>query len=141
MLLQSTNPMSLDAVKVLFDDWRANRGKLGPFPEDYWRCAVALLQHHDATTICSTLRISNTQLKMNIERFSAATQKASGNDDFIAVTIPASAISPQPAAEIKSVSQASSLSIELMRPDGISLKIQSLPYQDVQSLLTFFIGR
>ena len=138
----STQTLSLSDVKKQFDDWRNQRGKMGSFPDELWRAAVKLLECYKVSEIIRELRITKHQLEDRKNRY-----QTMGEDghSFVALQV-TNNVKEERVTEVKSVEQSVSvpidsfLNIELHRPNGTKLIIGGLPREEMQTLITAFMG-
>jgi hypothetical protein len=138
--MTTTPPIpTIKEVKQRFDDWRSQRGKMGPFPDALWRDAVQLLDNYNANDIMHELRITTTQLEERKKRYTKQS-----HPEFVDLEV-TNNIPEQRIVETKVLTKSPKLEtnsqIELRRPDGTTLTIQSLAHDDVQALVTTFIGQ
>jgi hypothetical protein len=142
----SNQSLTIESVKKQFNDWRAQRGKMGSFPDDLWVNAVSLLDEYGATRVIRDLGITRKQLNDRVMRHSKIGDTT--NTDFVELKI-TNNIQEQRVVEAKSVMHSttssvatndSSSSIELKKPDGTTLTIHDLCRADVQTLVTTFMA-
>ncbi len=135
-----TQPLTLSEVKQKFDDWRSNRGKLGPFPEEHWRAAVGLLDHYKTAKILRELHITSQQLEDRKMRYQPTQTETR---PFVSVELNPPNIKNNDLDGVAPAQPSSSAvatsSIELRRPDGTTLTIHELPRIEVQALVTTFM--
>lgn len=116
--------LTLDLVKQNFTEWRSNGGRNHRVPDYLWEQAIALKDNYKKSTILSTLGISTAQYRARLKQHEE--HKTSIAAQFIDVTPPSTAIS--------------SHNIELMRPDGITLRLKNVDPQSLATLLQSFFG-
>lgn len=142
----NNRPLTIEQVKQQFNDWRAQRGKLGSFPDELWENAVGLLDEYGSTRVIRALGITRKQLNDRVVRHSKIGNTT--NADFVELEI-TNNIQEQRVVEAKSVMHSatssvstndSSSSIELKKPDGTTLTIHDLCRADVQNLVTTFMA-
>ena len=135
-----SHSLSLDDVKQQFNDWRSQRGKIGSFPEELWRAAVALLQHYNASDIIRELRITKQQLDDRKNRY----QDIQLSDNAFVDLEVTNNIQENRVVKAKltqqSIPEPFSSGIELRKPDGTTLIINELPRQELHALVTTFMG-
>lgn len=143
--MNASNPtLTIEAVKKQFNDWRAQRGKMGSFPDELWQNAVSLLDHYGTTKVIRDLGITRSQLNDRVARHSKIGD--ADNAQFVELEI-TNNIQEQRVVEAKSITHSttkssieSKSSIELRKPDGTTLVIHDLLRSDVQALVTTFMG-
>jgi hypothetical protein len=63
----TTDDLTIENVKLQFDQWRASRShKLEPIPQPLWLAAAALCRTHRITHVCRHLRLSFADLKKHL---------------------------------------------------------------------------
>lgn len=72
-----SNP-SIVEVQARFDEWRRNRRKREPIPEELWTVAVELARIYGISKVSSSLRVNYLSLKKRLED---ALLPAKQNDD------------------------------------------------------------
>ena len=141
----SNQSLTIEEVKKQCNDWRAQRGKMGSFPDELWVKAVSLLDHYGSTRVIRDLGITRNQLNDRVVRHSKIGDD--GNANFVELEI-TNNIQEQRVIQTNSVAHSAALqstaeansSIELKKPDGTILTIHNLCRSDVQSLVTTFIA-
>lgn len=135
----SAQPLTLDAVKQQFDDWRSQRGTVGSFPEELWRSAIDLLDHYSVKEITRELKITKAQLEDRKQRYQPA---PISNKSFVDLEVTNNTAGHR-IDEVKVTPQLPPLrttsSIELRKPDGITLTIHELHQTEIQALITTFM--
>ena len=141
----NNQPLTIEQVKQQFNDWRAQRGKLGSFPDELWINAVSLLDHYGATKIIRDLGVTRKQLNDRTMRHSKVGDASNANFVELEIT---NNIQEQRVVEAKSVTHTKTStptikpgsSIELRKPDGTTLTIHDLCRTDVQTLVATFMA-
>jgi len=132
-LKQPTKP-TLEEVASHFEDWRGHKkNKRGRIPEQLWSEAIGLLGEHRISQVAKNLRLSATDLKKHQAAFLAGAKVSGANRA-------ASFVEVKPAV----VGQASSLAVqpvrvELERPDGLRLRIESGTSDDLLRVVERFM--
>jgi hypothetical protein len=129
----------LDIVKQQFDDWRSQRGTVGSFPEKLWRAAIDLLAHYSAKEITRELKITKAQLEDRKQRYQLT---PISNNPFVDLEVTNDTVSHR-IDDVKVTPQLPpripTSSIELRKPDGITLTIHELQQAEIQALITTFM--
>jgi hypothetical protein len=121
--------LSLNDVKAHFEHWRTTRIKIRErIPQYLWEEVKTILDRYPLADITKTLRINNYQIKDNL--------KINTKINFAEVRINSSNSSQ---CLPLSFSGKDTCSIELHRPNGVSLKITALPLASIQKIISQFM--
>ncbi len=124
----------LEEVAEHFAQWRSNKKKGERIPEPLWCEAIGLLCDYSITRVVRTLRLSATDLKKRQRELSdnKSLQETGSAMGFVEVD------SPLIGQALRSV--ASPVVIELHRPDGLRLRVESASCADMLALAARFMG-
>ena len=128
------SPLTLEEVTEHFARWRRSKKRGDRIPEKLWDEAIGLLGTYGVSQVTRTLRLSGTDL--NKRRGIVGTGKRrrgpGGKTAFIEVTptLVDRALGPE----------ATAVWMELERPDGQRLRIQSMQGADMLALVECFMG-
>jgi hypothetical protein len=126
----SSDPITLEAVKFQFDQWRKTRSKRCKVPECLWNDVKQLSKQYSYSQISSQLRISYQQLHAHLTQDLPNTQ-VSSQPPFISAHIPSTQSLPHlPEWPLPSPS-----TIEIQGLDGLSFKAIGLNHQDLVALV------
>lgn len=131
----STTTPSLELVKSQFDKWRASPERGWKVPDYLWDQVMLLLDHYKITKILSTLSLNFGTFKTQHRRYLGnkspknppTKQDFSATSTFLNIPLPGN-ISENAA------------SIELMRPDGLTLRFKKIDHPTLSALLKSFLG-
>lgn len=123
----------LEHVKQAFNDWRQIRPKQSKIPTELWALVKPLINEYPISMICRTLKVSSTQIKNNV------TKKNIINEDAIFVEAIKPAYNQKQTNKIPTNFE-QTCDIELQRPCGSILKINSLPVSVASNLIPSFLG-
>jgi uncharacterized protein YfaS (alpha-2-macroglobulin family) len=59
--------LTLEEVQLLFDQWRRERKRRTPIPQDLWNAAVSCAERYSLCTISSSLRLNGVRMYMEHE--------------------------------------------------------------------------
>ena len=118
---------SLDKVKQAFDEWRQQRPKRCPIPVYLWNMVKPLLDEYPKHMISRVLGLNSTQIKNNVL-----------NPKITFVEAVRTKVENSAADDTKVIE--SCCDVELKRPCGSVLKINSLPISVINSLIPSFVG-
>jgi hypothetical protein len=125
------NPLTLDEVKSHFDRWRATRTKKRErIPISLWEEVRMLIGHYSLSDITNTLSINTGQIKDNI--------KPESKIDFVEVKTDPLTVHPERFTE-SFLDHKQTCSIELLRANGVILKINLLPIDSLQTIISQFM--
>lgn len=131
----SAKTPSLEFVKSQFDKWRASPERSWKVPDYLWDQVMPLLDHYKITKILSTLTLNagtfkaqhirylenkNPKITMNKQDFPATST-------FLNIPLPANL-------------SENAASIELTRPDGLTLRFKKIDHSTLSTLLKSFLG-
>ena len=120
----------LESVKRAFEHWRKTRKKQGKVPDYLWKQVRALTGSYSLTKICTTLKVSHHQIKENIS-----------NDDTAIDFVEVDSVTPVPDKYLaRDDGQNRFCSVELFRPSGEKLKMDSVPTGHIIHIITAFMG-
>jgi len=134
MKLQQPTKPALEEVAGHFEEWRRHKkNRRERIPERLWSEAIGLLGEHPISQVAKNLRLSGTDLKKH-QTADCAVGKESREP------IPASFVEVEAAV----LGQASSLAVlparlELERPDGLRLRIESGNSDDLLRVVERFM--
>jgi hypothetical protein len=132
-MTSSTSSDKLSEARKAFDQWRNNRQKREPIPDELWTMAVQLLEHYPVTLVKRELRLNLTQLRKQqraILKQKPAQQLSREQPSFIQLN----QLLPQ-------LKDPSDFQLHIHREDGASLTV-SLPSSQsdlLRHLVTTFI--
>jgi hypothetical protein len=122
----------LEEVAEHFEDWRRGKRKGERIPERLWLEAIALTEHHAPSSVARRLRLSGRDL--NRRRATIGSGRARGEASATFVEL-APAVVAQPPSP-----QCLSASLELIRPDGLRLRIAPGTGIDAGSVIERFMA-
>jgi hypothetical protein len=125
----SYEPISLEAVKAKFHQWRTSRSKRSKVPECLWDDVRQLSKLYNYSQLSSQLRISYQQLHAHLEEDLQPNNISSAESDFI------NAHMPLPQWPLPS----SSGILEIQGKDGLNLKATGLNHHDLLALVQTFL--
>lgn len=128
---------SLKEVNEQFEAFRATRKRMTKFPDQLWHQAVNLLKYYSVSEVARTLRISNHQIKTQINKFNAINTKE--EVQFIALNDNAIPRDDPIAVDFK-CDDYFKAKVEITRPDGAQLVISQLSESTLSKLLDHFVG-
>ena len=120
----------LEFVKSAFEHWRKTRKKQGKVPDYLWKQVRALTGSYSLTKICTTLKVSHHQIKENISNDHTTI-------DFVEVDSVTPVADKFPSSDGR---QHTFCSVELLRPSGEKLKMDSVPTGHIIHIITAFMG-
>lgn len=125
-----SEPLTLEAVKSRFHQWRTSRSKRSKVPECLWDEVRQLSKLYSYSQISSQLRISYQQLHDHLEEGGLQHNNLSSPEsDFINVHM------PLPQCPLPS----SYGILEIQGRDGLNLKATGLNHQDLLALVQTFL--
>jgi hypothetical protein len=164
MLIDQQPKLSLDKVKIKFQQWRDTRtNSREKIPESLWSEALLLIGSYPAYEITSALGLNHTQLKTKLneaaqaelnkvglsnpfvknEAAQAELNKVGLSNPFVKVEVgnhlETALADSQPRLE-KTLPLDHAGPVEIKRSDGSVLIIQTLPFNAIHSLIQAFIG-
>ena len=119
----------LDEVKLAFSEWRAQRPKPNKIPNQLWGLVKPLLNDYPQSMVSRALGISSSQIRNNVLEKKVTFVECE--------TIRTTDIAE---ANIGAQTSLQTCNIELERPCGSILKINSLSISEVPTLISSFIG-
>lgn len=125
------NPLTLDEVKSQFDHWRATRiKKRERIPKSLWDEVKMLIDRYSLSDITKILSINTGQIKDNL--------KIATKINFVEVRAGSQFSLPERSATpFHDNNQI--FSVELSRVNGVVLKINLLPLESLQKIISQFM--
>lgn len=119
----------LESVKFAFENWRKTRKKQGKVPDYLWKQVRSLTNNYSLTKICTTLKVSHHQIKENLF-----------NDDNAIDFVEIDSISSDTDKYLpRDDRQNTFCSVEIFRPSGEKLKIDSIPAGHITHIISAFM--
>jgi hypothetical protein len=125
------SPLTLEAVAEQFAHWRQHKRPGERIPESLWSAAIALVERDGLSRVTRRLRLKRGDLKRRRDLLSHHDQHDSEPTATFVELTPAPMMPPPrfaPAA------------LELIRPDGLRLRIELGDGLDAQAVLERFLG-
>ncbi len=134
--MKSAQSIALTLVEVTehFEQWRSHKRKGERIPQRLWSEAIGLLCDYPISRVVSTLRLCGTDLKKHQAPLSDTQSTSDAGSGMAFMELEASLIEPS----LRPVE--ASLVIELQRPDGLRLRVESANTTDLVALAERFIG-
>jgi hypothetical protein len=129
---QAPPSFTLAEVAEHFDDWRRGKRRGERIPEQLWSEAIALVQRHGPSPVARRLRLSGRDLKRRCAMTGGERGGSAATATFVELA-PALAV-PLPPAPCPSAS------LELIRPDGLRLRIAPGAGIDAGSVIERFMA-
>ena len=118
-LANAVEPITLDAVKAQFDQWRKLRTNRCRIPQYLWDSVRQLAQHYSYSQISSRLRISYQQISAHVEeQEEPSTDGTPSSFPFVSAQIP---LAPA--------------TLEIQGTNGINLKATGLGTQELSAII------
>lgn len=140
----SPTPLTLESVKIQFDQWRSTRTRGSKTPKHLWEAAQSLTKMHAYEQIASTLNINPHRLRSKLEKQSHQSS-ALLKTDFVEIPLSPLAPSfphpPSPGPKNFNLDGYARATLELTRQDGLALKASGLNHNDLFSLVKSFLGQ
>ncbi len=129
---KDSKSLTLDKVKLAFNQWRANKtaGKT-PIPQLLWDQVNTLTQSYKSTLIRKTLSISGSQYNQHIPR---------SKTPHTFVEVPHKSLTVKNNLRQSKSTKESQINIEIYRLDGSHLCIKHLDENAVSKLIHTFLG-
>ena len=130
MKVLESKKLTLETVSKHFTVWRSKKKKGERIPQQLWSESIALLSDHSLNRIARTLRLCPNDIKKHREALTAqggTTTPGTPAMTFIEIDQPFVGAAAQTAL------------MELVRPDGLRLRIQPTNGADVLALATRFM--
>ncbi|MGC9371599.1 MAG: hypothetical protein ACP5DX_18870 [Paracoccaceae bacterium] len=124
------SPLTLEALAEQFTHWRHQKRPGERIPESLWRAAIALAERDGLSRVTRRLRLKRGDLKRHRQRLSADQDQGEPTATFIELT-------PAPMTPPPRFAPAA---LELIRPDGLRLRIEPGDGLDAQAVLERFLG-
>lgn len=121
---------SLKAVGIELDHWRANKEKSSRIPDNLWSKIINLIDKHSMKEICRFLKLNQSQLKNKVKPKDPFALNS--DTPFYELSVP-SIKHQQTEVQLGA-------SIEVKRPDGITIVIKQLSNPALLSLVSTFLG-
>ena len=134
MISAQSKSLILEEVAEHFAQWRSHKKKGDRIPEPLWCEAIELLCDYPITRVVRTLRLSATDLKKRQLELSDTKSLQETGSALGFVEVDSSLIGQA----LSSV--ATPVVIELHRPDGLRLRVESASGADVLALAERFMG-
>jgi len=128
--------LSLKDVNAQFEAYRSSRKKMTKFPDKLWQQAVSLLNNHSISEVARTLRVTNQQIKTQLDKITVKDEKSI---DFISLNQD-KMLPGEPLSIDFTVDDTLKTKVEITRPDGAQLVISQLPESSLSKLLERFVG-
>ena len=126
--------LTLKEVAEHFKQWRSVKKKGERIPDHLWSEAVGLIGTYGISQVTGTLHLSGTDLnkRRGINGTGRRRRGSGGETAFVEIdrTLVDQALGPEATAEW----------MELERPDGQRLRIQSIQGADMLALVKYFMG-
>lgn len=137
--LPSSNPLTLEAVKVQLDHWRETRVKGDRMPKYLWNALAGLTKQYSCSQIASELKINPYRLRDKMAKQSK--QASLSATEFVEVSL--TPFANPLSAEQKTFYPHSHMqgTLEVTRPDGAALKASGLNHDHLCSLVKNFLGQ
>ncbi len=126
--------LTLEGVTEHFDQWRSHKRKGERIPQQLWSEAIGLLCDYPISRVVSTLRLCGTDLKRHQAQLSDTKSTPDASPGMAFMELEARLIKPS----LRPVE--ASLVIELQRPDGLRLRVESANTTDLVVLAERFMG-
>jgi len=124
------SPLTLDEVAEHFEHWRQRKRPGERIPESLWIEAIALVERHGLSRVTRRLRLKRGDLKRHRELLSRDQHDSEPAVTFVELTpVP---MTPPP--------RFAPASLELIRPDGLRLRIEPGDGINAQAVLDRFLG-
>jgi len=124
------SPLTLDEVAEHFEHWRQRKRPGERIPESLWIEAIALVERHGLSRVTRRLRLKRGDLKRHRELLSRDQHDSEPAVTFVELT-------PVPMMPPPRFAPAS---LELIRPDGLRLRIEPGDGINAQAVLDRFLG-
>lgn len=128
--------LTLKDFNQQFEAYRTSRKKMTKFLDKLWQQAVSLFNHHSISEVARTLRVSNQQIKTQLDRINVKDKEAV---DFVSLNHN-DAIQDESFAIDFKADDTLTTKVEITRPDGAQLVISQLPESSLTKLLNRIIG-
>ena len=115
--------LTLEAIKEDFAQWRASRTKIGKIPEYLWAKVLKILEDYPIGEVSKELHLSGGQV---------VAKRRQNNDNVLAM-------SNFVERSLAPVVSRDNISVEIKRPDGTTLKIESVSEPSMLQVLSHFM--
>jgi hypothetical protein len=126
--------LTLESVAEHFAHWRRNKDKGERIPEQLWHEAIGLLGTYRISEVTRALHLSGADLNKRRKLFEAQPPREGSERETAFVEV-----APQVVHQALRT-EATSGWMELARPDGLRLRIQSGEGADMMALIDRFMG-
>lgn len=123
------SPLTLEAVAEQFAHWRQHRRPGERIPESLWSAAIAPVEGDGLSRVTRRLRLKRGDLKRHRQRLSA--EQCHGEPTATFVELTPAPMTPPP--------RFAPAALELIRPDGLRLRIEPGDGLDAQAVLERFL--
>lgn len=146
----SSKPVTLANINAQLTKWRATRLKGARIPPALWEGIRALSFHYDCDFLASALDIEPRRLRVKMETEwkiytnapSTQALPVTAMPDFVELPIRfASPVSAEAQSLTQQAAPSSLCTLELIRPDGTTLKASGLAHQEILSLTQGFLSQ
>ncbi|MEA1053105.1 hypothetical protein U5801_25325 [Lamprobacter modestohalophilus] len=125
------SPLTLEAVAKHFEHWRQQKRPGDRIPEALWIEAIALIERDGLSRVTRRLRLKRGDLKRHRDLLSCEQRPNEPAATF--VELRPAPMTPPPAYR--------PAALELIRPDGLRLRIEPGDGINAQAVLDRFLGR
>lgn len=129
---QAAPSFTLEEVAEHFDDWRRGKRRGERIPEHLWLEAIALAEHHAPSSVARRLRLSGRDLNRRRAVIGGGRARSEASAAFVELSPAVIAQPPSP--------QCLSAALELIRPDGLRLRIAPGMGVDAHSVIERFMA-
>ncbi|MEA1053679.1 hypothetical protein U5801_28300 [Lamprobacter modestohalophilus] len=128
-LLPSPSPLTLEALAEQFAHWRQHKRPGERIPESLWSAAIALAERDGLSRVTRRLRLKRGDLKRHRDLLNRDQHDSEPTATFVELT-------PAPMTPPPRFAPAA---LELIRPDGLRLRIELGDGLDAQAVLERFL--
>jgi hypothetical protein len=129
---QAAPSFTLEEVAEHFEDWRRGKRRGERIPERLWLEAIALAEHHAPSSVARRLRLSGRDLNRRRGVIGSRAARSEASATFVELSPAAVAQAPP--------HQCASAALELIRPDGLRLRIAPGTGIDAGSVIERFMA-
>lgn len=148
----SSEPITLEIVKVRLAQWRTTRVKGERIPNSLWKIILPLTKEYGYQKLAAELNLNPHRLRMQIERCTKNSYSSSSKaPDFIELPFSSLSRSCLQKPSLKRASEQTleqkiflpreTGNLEFTRPDGAILKASGLNQSDLCALIKAFLGQ
>jgi hypothetical protein len=127
--------LTLEEVAEHFEQWRSHKKQGERIPQRLWSEAIGLLCDYPISRVLSTLGLCGTDLKKHQAQLNDTQSTPDAGSGMAFMELEASLIEPTNLRPVEA-----SLVIELQRPDGLRLRVESANTSDLVVLAERFMG-